>query len=298
MNKIVVDPQYTPHWVEGLAAETYHADKTAVNSSAAKHALKSGQDFDYHFHNSLTQTKSMKWGTLAHMAILEGQRFIDSYVVMPTFSGFTKEGKITLSPNSLDIQNQVKTFMEENNGRTILTQKEFDDLRYMIDSVIANNDALKMLTRGKPELTGYFPHPATGVLCRFRLDFLPFDVNGFVDVKTVVNCDIDWFRSNRVEDKSYMYYYQNGFYDLGTEVINKKKADFPVWILIGSEAPWRTIVVPVEETYREVGRLAVDKSLEKIKSCIDKNHWDRPPEIQAMHPSHWFFQKQGELLNG
>lgn len=290
--EIIVDPNFVPTWRENVPPEVYHADKNAVNSSSAKWALKSGADFLWHFENDVEETKSMRMGTLAHMAILEGQRFIDSYIVMPEITGLTQDGKVSLQSKAA--KQARAEWVEAHKHKTIVTQEEYDTLRWQTDSVIANDDALKILTNGTPELTGYYADPVTGILNRFRLDFLPRDVSGWADVKTVAVCDVDWFRSNRVEDNFYQYDFQAGSYDFGTETILGRRADIPVWILIASQPPWRTIVVPIEDVYLEIGRKKHRKAQDKIKSCIDLKRWDPPPTVQSMHPNHWYLQKQQE----
>lgn len=301
MSQIIIDPNYEPRWIENLDPEFYHADKTAVNSSSLKAILRSGFSFKSTFIDGQKKepTPAMNFGTLAHMAILEGQKFREKYVVMPVFEGYTQKGELTTSLNCKDVKDKRDAWLTEMEfeGRVIVTQEELDKLMRMIDSFMANSDAVKLLSEGVTEISGYYPDPETGIVCRIRPDFLSFNLNAQVDVKTVASCDIDWFRRKRVEDDEFMYPFQMSMYEEGASIISKKKIDHAVWVLIENEPPHECVVVPMEEVYREIGGNQYRTALRKLKKCLTENTWPRRPNIQMMHPSDWYLRKQ-EILNG
>lgn len=293
--QIVVDKTYQPHWRESCDEKIYHADKTAVNSSSLKMIHnKSPFAFKRSFIDGVSKppTDSMKFGTLAHLAILEGARFRESYIVMPEFVGYTKDGKVSKLSAEAKAKREEWVAEQHLSGKTIVTQEELDKLLFMVEAVTSNEEAVKLLSSGATEISGYYADPETGILCRIRPDFLSFDLNAMIDVKTIAKCDMDYFRRNRVEDNDFMYYFQMAMYDEGTSIISNKKVDFPVWILVGSEPPYECIVIPMEEVYREIGNTHYKKALKKLKECIDKKEWPRSPNMMAMQPTHWFMQKQ------
>lgn len=293
-SKIIIDPNFKSLWRENLAAEEYHADRTAVNSSSLKTIRKSSHAFRRNFIEGRSKEPSpaMEFGTLAHLAILEGDSFRAKYIVMPEFTGYTKDGR--LSSQSAEARDKKSAWEAEQEleGRLVVTQEELDKLFFMIDSVLNNQEASKLLKNGLTEVSGYYADPETGIVCRIRPDFISFDLNAMVDVKTVAKADIDWFRKNRVEDYEFNYYFQMSMYDEGTSIISGKSVDYPIWILICNEEPFETIVVPMEQPYREIGGKEYHDALRKLKKCIETKAWDKQPSLQQMHPSHWFMQKQ------
>lgn len=293
---IVIDKTAKPEWIENVPSEVYHSDRTAVNSSSLKTILKSGFAFKRNFIEGLQKppTDAMKFGTTAHMAILEGDEFTKRYVVMPEFIGYTKDGKESKLSKEAKDKKEAWLAEQELLGSIVVTSEERDRLFWMIDSVMANPEAVRLLKNGSTEVSGYYSDPETGIRCRIRPDFIAHDLNAMVDVKTVADCDVDWFRRRRVEDESFMYHFQMSMYDEGTSIISGKTVDFATWLLVGSEAPYECIVVPMEQPYREIGGKYYHRALRKLKECMENNLWERQPGLQSMHPSHWFMQKQEE----
>jgi hypothetical protein len=293
---IIVDKGFEGHWVYDLDPEVYHADKTAVNSSSLKTILQSPWGFKRLFidGHGKEPTDSMKFGTLAHMAILEGSKFRERYVIQPKeFWGTTKEGKPTNSPNAHSVQEAKAEWLAEHAERVIVTQDNYDKLMWMLDSFLANSDAVEILKEGATEVSGYYADPKTGIRCRFRPDFLAFNLGAQADVKTVPTANIDWFRRNRVEDKEFMYCFQMSMYQEGGGIITRKPIEYPVWILIENEEPHECVVVPMEEVYQEVGAKRYRASLDKLDECIKAKNFPRRPSMSSMHASDWFMKEEG-----
>ena len=111
----------------------------AINASA----LKQGRKSLLHMHVAMTQavqadTKAMKWGRLAHMAVLEPERFMG---VARIFEGI-KRGKEweAVKAGSPDID-------------AVISQDEFDKLAMMRARIEANKMALDILGNTNKEQT-------------------------------------------------------------------------------------------------------------------------------------------------
>jgi len=279
----------TPFWVENKSNEEYHAKDGFVSSSGLKTIKRSGHAFKYYTDDEeREETKAMRFGTLAHKALLEGDVFKKNYIVMPEFSGFTKDGK--LSNNCGESREKKASWLLQHEGKLVVSQDELDKLKWMVDSVLANEDAVRLLKDGSTEVSGYYSDPETGIECKIRPDFIAHDLNALIDVKTVAECSVEWFKRNRVEDKKFMYHFQMAMYDSGTEQISGKPVDHALWILLESVKPFECIVVPMEQPYMEIGRNEYRKALKTLKECREKDSWPRQSNIQAMHPSHWFME--------
>jgi hypothetical protein len=293
---IIVDKDFEGHWVEDLDPEVYHADRTAVNSSSLKTILHSPWGFKRLFIDGLSKppSDSMKFGTLAHMAILEGAKFRERYVIKPKeFWALTKDNRPTNSRNAIAVQEMEAAWEAQQEGRVIVTQVEYDKLMFMLDSFLGNSDAVEILSNGKTEISGYYADPKTGIRARFRPDFLAFDLGALADVKTVPTADIDWFRRNRVEDKEFMYHFQMSMYQEGGGIITRKPIEYPVWILIENEEPHECVVVPMEVVYQETGMKYYRASMNKLEECIKAKNFPRRPGMASMHASDWFIKQEG-----
>src|SRR4051812_44964464 len=87
---LIVPPEsldWVPRWDKTITNDQYHADKTAIGSSALKHMLKSPARFySRHFlgvKDKDEPSKQMQLGTMIHTALLEPERFTKNFVIMP-----------------------------------------------------------------------------------------------------------------------------------------------------------------------------------------------------------------------
>ena len=76
LQKLIDTSNFKQGWRKDITDEEYHADKTAVNFSSLKYIEKS--DFSFakaYWGKAKEPTKSMKFGSLAHVAMLQGSKF-------------------------------------------------------------------------------------------------------------------------------------------------------------------------------------------------------------------------------
>lgn len=272
-------------WVYDLGKEEYHADKTAINSSSLKWMLKSPNAFYRSFFEGRHKepTESMKYGTLCHMAILEGRKFKERHIVIPDFGDqrtkINKEKKKTfLDEVSQSVENPV--FVE---------QDDFDKIIDSIDALLSHKEASKLLSNGVAEVTGYFICPITGLRKKMQIDFLSYNVHCQVDVKTTKETEWEFFRRSF---ESYRYDFQMAFYDHGIEVITKKAPEHTAIVAIDNQFPYEVEVYEVDEMYKLTGKYDYIKCSEKLKECILKNDFQRKnKEIMFTEMSHWMKQK-------
>lgn len=278
-----------------IPTEIYHADKSAVNFSSLKHMDKSEFAFSQSYWGEQKEpTKAMKFGTLAHMAILEGSKFKERYVVMPEFTGLTAKGEITTSKNATDVKLKIaKWISEQSKDAVIVTEEERVKLFNMIDSVLSNEMAVELLKNGKPETIGYWQDPVTKINLRMMADFLTFNVDILVDVKTCQDVRWEFFR-NSVEN--YRYDLQMAMYAEGVKHITGITPKHRAWLVIESEAPHEVRIHHAGDIYGEIGAFEFRRAVDKLKLAIDKNHFPQGgKDIMISEPSSWFKKKYVDL---
>jgi hypothetical protein len=278
-------------WREELEDEQYHADKSAVNFSSLKHVDKSTFAFaKSYWGKPIEATKSMKFGTLAHMAILEGEKFRNKYVVMPEFASFDANGKPSDSKNTKYYKTEVANWVaKQSKDAIIVTEEEREKLFNMIDSVLSNEKAVKLLSDGKPEIAGYWTDQETGINLRMKADFLSFNLGVLVDVKTCQ--DVRW-ENFRKSVENYRYDIQIMMYNEGVKQITGKEPLHRAWLTIESEGAHEVRIHDVSPVYEEIGMFEYRRSLRKLKEAIDKNEFNQgSDEIIVGDPSFWFERK-------
>ena len=283
-------------WVEGLDDESYHSDKSAVNFSSLKHADKSLYAFaKSYWGGGKRETDAMKFGKLAHMALLEGAKFKARYVVMPEFTGLTAKGEITTSKNATDVKNKIAAWTNaQSPDALIVTEDERTKLFNMIESVLSNEEASKLLSQGKPEIAGYWTDEETGLNLRFKPDFLAFGLGVLADVKTTPDIRWEMFRKS-VEN--HRYDLQMMMYSEGVKNITKVEPEHRAWIAIESDGAHEVRVHEVNGIYQECGAFDFRRLLRKVKTAIDSGKFPQglPREEVNEIPTTWYQKKYIDL---
>lgn len=294
----IVGEGFKNQWID-ISEDEYHLMRNAVHSGSFKHILKSPWAYKFYLQNKIIPTKQMKFGTAAHMAILEGQKFLDTFVTMPVFKGLTKDGKETTSRNAASVREAEAEWLASlPKGAKVVTQEERDDILFMLDSIMNNRDAYDILKDGIPEAKGVWRDPETGLLCCMQGDFISNSIEFLAEVKTTQDSNWPAFRRS-VESLGYenqIIHYEDGIFN-----ITGKKPRFKVWIAIESSAPYECQVYEVDPVYEYTGRYNVDLAKKRILECKTTMKFpQKHTEITYGKPSAWYeneYRENGVLLN-
>ena len=293
--KKLIDPSLiTPGWRE-MPTETYHADKTAVNFSSLKHIEKSSHAFARsYWGKSKEKTDAMRFGSIAHLAILEGSKFKELVVVMPEFESRTAAGIKTDSKNTTYYKMQVEEWKAAQNKKAVIvSHDDMERILNMIESVMSNEAAVNLIKRGKPEVIGYWNDPKTGINLRLAGDLLSFDVEVLTDLKTCQDSRWELFRKN-VE--AHRYDLQMAMYREGIFHITGIRPQHGAWLAVESKEPYETRIHEVGAKYEAIGDFEFRRSIDKLKKSIDEESFSHgKEEIMIGEPTVWFERKYIEL---
>lgn len=282
-------------WNETIKVQEYHGDKNAVNSSSLKKILKSPLAFYNSFYKDPEEpTDAQKFGTLAHLVLLQGDVFKSKYVVMPEFESRTADGKKSDSLNTKFYKDQVVEWKKTlPTDAIVVTQEEKDNLFGIVDSILNHSIAKNLLKNGKPEICGYWKDQETGILCRMQADFISFDGDILVDVKTTQDCSLNAFKRTI---ENYDYSFQMAMYAEGIKNITGKKPSHIVWLAVESKAPFECRAYMMSPQYEAVGEFNFKRAMNKLKKCIDKGEFKgEQQEIEIVEPNAWFLNQYADL---
>lgn len=288
--KLFAPKDFKNQWNEEIKIQEYHGDKNAVNSSSLKKMIKSPLAFHESFYgDDIEQTDAMRLGTIAHMAILQGDLFKSKYLVMPEFKSLTADGKPSESKATKYYKDQVAEWTKSlPKDALVVTKEEQNKLFGMIESLTKHEMAVKLLSNGKPELCGYWRDEETGIRCRMQADFVSFDLGALVDLKTTSDCSWPEFRRT-VEKLDYSF--QMSMYAEGIKQITGKRPEHIIWIAIESKPPYEVRAYEMSPHYEIIGNHNFRYSLQKLKECIDSNKFEPlQKEIEIAEPSPWYFK--------
>lgn len=282
--KVLLAPEgFKNHWREDVSIEEYHGDRKSVSSSSLKKVVMVSPKTFYHtffIADEGEKSESMELGRLAHMAILEGAKFKDRYVVEPEFWGYTQKGERTNSANCKEVKEQRAAWLRDlPPGTIVTTPKQRDKILGMIDSLLSHSRANEFLSAGIAECSGYYVDPKTGILCRIRPDFMCRERRIITDLKTAEDPREEAFRWQIYGDRYPLWYdFSMAMYCEGFERIEQKKVEIAAWIAIGSKAPHEVAVHAVTIPVSEIGLIKYRRALDRLRESIDTNVW---PGIQG-----------------
>lgn len=268
-----------PHWIENFDEETYHADRTHINSGSFNKILKSQRKFcgEFFLQRPQEDNEVFHFGKLFHHAILEGDRFISNYAVMPEWTD--KLGN-PLNKNTNLYKGFKSEWLLENRGKTIITSKELEMITAMVTNVIGHKDAYALIKDGLPELTGFFLEPKTKTPCRIRIDVFNPKVRAIIDFKTsqhIARRRLSWSAVD------YGYDLQlGGAYRVGASVIQNQPVDLAVMIVLQKEYPYECAVYPMHDDFITIGTSRFERACQTFKTCIETKTWK--PYQEEMEP--------------
>ncbi len=165
----------------GLTYEKYAAEKGFRASFLAKLKI-SPQHFQATINEPNEDTPAKHLGRLVHSLFENGERFMDTYIIEPKFTGYTKDGRESARSGEA-IQAKKDWYASRTPDQIIVTQDELDVLLGVAKSIKNSRLLTNMLKGSIRESSLFVDDDETGVLLQCRPDFVT--ASGYVvDIKT------------------------------------------------------------------------------------------------------------------
>ncbi len=255
-----------------MTSEEYHADKTRVSKSGLDLIRKSPRHYWWkHLNPDAKPEPSKKWGDFGHefhCAITERDRFDREYFCINDEAKVSEIGGA--NPRATSKYKEWKAdLLKENAGKTAISVADFDTLRYMSDSVLANKSANWLLKKGIAEQSFFFTDPTTGAKCKIRPDWLS-SVGVCVDLKSCRDASPNGFNRSVMD---YRYHVQNAFYIDGLDsAIMDAPREF-CFIAVEKEPPYICAVYALDPYYVQLGRMEYEQDLKTYVNCLKTGNW-------------------------
>ena len=245
--------------IPSMEAASYHA-----SAGISKHGLDlirhaPAKYWHQHCNPQEEQTPAMRFGTLAHLAILEPEKFSDETFVMPSCDRRTKEGKEVYAEA-----------MRQAAGRMVITPDEQDQLAAMRESLMADKACKTALGHQEyVEASLYWIDPAEDVQCRCRPDLIRKD-GIIVDYKTTDNATPGAFLRTIL---NFRYHVQAAFYADGYQQVTGQECPTFLFVAQEKKPPYLSAVYMVDEAMIQAGRRAYQEDLATYKNCRETGNW-------------------------
>lgn len=256
-------------------ASEYYADP-AIGGTALRDALRSPLHFwARHLDpaREFRETPAMRLGTLAHLAILEPERWESETIIAPAVDRRTKTGKEIWA-----------AFLAKAEGKEIVSAEDAALVGSIAAAVRGHRGASALLKGAATEVSLDWRDGSTGARCKGRMDAVArHDV--IVDLKTCQDASPKAFERSIA---NFGYHIQAAHYIDGYEAATGVRPRAYIWIAVESSAPHGVAVYAADAAMLEIGAEKRAMALEIIAECTESGHWPGyPAEIQTISLPGW-----------
>ena len=237
--------------IYGMPAEQYFA-ADRINNSSLKLINKSPLHYQSSIEQTREETKAMLIGSAVHCAVLESDDLHDRYVIAPKADKRTNAGKA------------IWTELEQS-GKIVLSQDDFVMIDSIQASVFANDTALKLLGKGKPEVTVFTE--INDVPAKSRMDWYRTGI--IVDLKTTEDASPAGFARSCA---TYGYAQQAAWYLDRAEAAGLEAHTF-IFLVVEKSAPYAVAIYELTPESLEFGRAQYMRALNRYKECKRLDDW-------------------------
>jgi hypothetical protein len=228
-----------------MPAEDYF--KIPAFSKSQIHAtMKSARHLKHYLETQHEPSDAKTLGSFVDAMILEPSE-INNFAVNPEgIDRRTKAGKEAYA-----------VFLEESEGKEIITQSMYDYAQFIAKSVKEHKAAINLI-EGKKQVAVVWIDEATGVLCKGRYDVL--NKGNITDLKTTRDASIKAFSRDLV---NYGYHQQAAMYLDAWAALNGGEVLKWNFVCVENKAPYCTAVYELDEEAIECGRIRYHIALKR-----------------------------------
>jgi hypothetical protein len=290
---LIASPDFKSHWVEGMTDEDYHGDKTALGSSTLRIALQESNRALYWAHflgKKRKDSVSMFRGRVIHMAVLERQKFLEKYQVMPAFTGRTKDGKESANSGEAR-EKRAKWLAELPPGAHVVEPDDLTMVENVATAISEDPHIMDVLKKSYVESVGYYKDKYSGLRLKIKPDFVAIDGSFIGDLKTTESSDEKTW-GYRVADLRYDF--QLYMQAEGICQITGIRPQRYFLIMAQNKWPFETALVNVPIVTIENCKDEYISVVKRIRDSVDTGIWPKKYGgiRQLVLPSH-FIENQG-----
>ena len=247
-------------------------------------------------------TPAMKIGSLFHTLLLEPELFTNEFCIKPVLQDVPppallkevgREQYELVKAGRLLVQEYNKTLMDEfaieSQGKTIISQDEFDKTYKMVSLIKRHEIVQTLLSEAKFERSIYWTDKETGIQFKARPDIWASKM--IVDLKTTADASEHAFMRSSL---TYGYYLQAGMMFEACKAIGEPIEMF-VHLLCEKEAPHVPAVYIMKDEALQFGIDQFTKLKRQLRECLDKDEWPSYPVRELSVPKYALNQIEGDL---
>ncbi len=200
--------------------------------------------------------KALDIGTAAHLAILEPDRFKERTVIINADNWRTKAAQMARDDAYAA-------------GLTPLLPADIVSMSDIRHALLGNSYVADLLDGAETEVS-YFWTAGNGVACKARADIVTRDGAVIADLKASISAHPDFFQRRAYGAGHFL---RAPWYLDGWEAATGSRAKDYWFVNVGTKPPHLVTIARLDERAIEWGRMAVRRSLDIFKRCLDDGSW-------------------------
>lgn len=272
-----------PGLYRNIAAEVYHQRVLGlVSKSALDEADRSLAHYKAWVEGTEREpTPALLFGQALHMAVLETEKFLQTYAVLPNFG----DGRTTAA------KEKKARWLAENGGKKPLTQEDAEAIQGIYRSIQSHQLAGKMIRDGMSEVTLRWRDEETGIECKGRADYYVDKLDAAFDIKTTEDARAEFFARSMA---LYRYHVQHAFYADGFRSIGQPLQNF-VFIAAEKRPPYAVALYTLSDKHVAIGERAMRRNLRSIRDAIEADSYKGYSEgIETIELPGWYAAREEE----
>lgn len=265
--------------------EEYYAPELGLVSKSALGPLsKSPAHYRAWLESPSEPTEALLFGRALHMAVLEPERFRETYVVEPHFGDLRAvAGRTTTEQGRANKARKVE-WLAEHEGVERVTADWWESIVGISASIAQHPIASRILRDGQPELGARWTDEETGLECRCRPDYYVAPREMAADLKSTLDASPRGFAKACAK---YNYHWQDALYRAGIAASGSPIKHF-VFIAVEKVAPYAVGVYSLSPDDIEKGHDAVRRHMDTMAECMRTGEWPAyAPGIQTIELPPW-----------
>lgn len=266
-----------PGLYSGVPESVYHRKKACSNSALTKIFNESEKALKYGWDHPTESTKDQIFGRQAHACVLENDRFGRDFDKAQQCNATTNDGP-RCSSNGKNryggkwyCGTHEKKIAGEPDAIDAVSETSYEKIDGMLKECKADPDVNRILSLpSHRELSGLWIDPATGLLCKMRIDIFIPEIGAAWDYKTIGSSiaeeDIEWAISN------WGYNRQGSLYWSGFEVLGINLTDFG-FIFQEKTGPFECQAFRIQESALRVAALQLRDLMKRYKRALETDAW-------------------------
>ncbi|MCB9910524.1 MAG: PD-(D/E)XK nuclease-like domain-containing protein [Planctomycetes bacterium] len=258
MGAPVLPAGYAAGFHRGLPSDEYHADG-AISRSRLWNLID--QTPYYANENPQLDSSGFLVGEATHCLLLEPEALPRRFVVY--------EGRRDARTKD------YKAFLEANPGKPILSTAEVSTVRKLGERINTSELGCWAFSAGEPEVSGFWKDPETGLMLKFRPDWVDFERDLIVDVKTTKSVRTQALKSSF---RQYGYHIQDHHYRAGYFALTGRWPRFVFLFIDKGPSVFQFRWIGLSNEDRAFASEQHAEALASWAECARKNTWPSYPD--------------------